>query len=88
MRVRPGASRTRIGGSYGDPPALVIAVPAPAVDGRANDAVIAAIADALGVRSREVRMVSGHTSRTKEIAVESAEPEAIAMRLAELHAGH
>ena len=63
VRVRPGASRTRVGGAYAD--ALVVAVGAPAVDGRANEAVVAAVADAFGLRSRDVRLVRGDRSRTK-----------------------
>ena len=72
VRVRPGASRTRVGGGYGDPPVLVVAVSAPAVDGRANDAVIRALADALGVPSREVEIVRGHAARTKIVVVNDA----------------
>ena len=72
VRVRPGASRTLVGGGYGDPPVLVVAVTAPAVDGRANDAVVRALADALGVRSRDVEIVRGHAARTKIVAVNDA----------------
>lgn len=67
IRVRPGASRTRVGGRYGD--ALVVAVSAPAVDGRATTAALATLADALGVRPREVQLVSGATARTKVVEV-------------------
>jgi uncharacterized protein (TIGR00251 family) len=70
IRVKPGASRTRVGGSYGDPPALVVAVNAPAVDGRANDAVLRALADALGVRGSDVQIIGGHASRSKVVRVE------------------
>jgi uncharacterized protein (TIGR00251 family) len=84
VRVRPGASRTRVGGRYGD--ALVVAVTAPAVDGRATEAVLRAVADAFAVRRRDVRLVSGATSRTKLVEVDSAGPEA-AGRLAELLSG-
>lgn len=65
VRVKPGSSRTRVGGSYGPEAALVVAVNAPPVDGAANDAVVTAVAKALGLKARQVALVSGHTSRTK-----------------------
>jgi uncharacterized protein YggU (UPF0235/DUF167 family) len=72
VRVRPGASRRQVGGRYtgraGD--ALVVAVTAPAVDGRATDAALRAVADALGVRPAQVSLRSGATSRDKLFAVE------------------
>ncbi|MGH8823205.1 MAG: DUF167 domain-containing protein [Jiangellaceae bacterium] len=67
VRVRPGASRTRVGGEHAG--ALVIAVTAPAVDGRATEAALRALADALGLRRRHVALVSGANSRTKVVEV-------------------
>ncbi|MDA8437675.1 MAG: DUF167 domain-containing protein [Propionibacterium sp.] len=73
MRVSPGARSTRVGGrhpsAHPGPDALVVSVTARAVDGRANAAVERALAEALGVRPREVRLVGGHTSRIKTIEV-------------------
>jgi uncharacterized protein YggU (UPF0235/DUF167 family) len=67
LRVRPGASRTAVGGAYGD--SLVVRVAARAVDGAATEAALEAVAKALGVRRRHVALVSGATSRAKVVAV-------------------
>ena len=51
IRVRPGSARTAVGGEHGG--ALVVRVTAPAVDGRATEAALAAVAGAFGgARSR------------------------------------
>jgi uncharacterized protein YggU (UPF0235/DUF167 family) len=73
VRVKPGSSRTRVGGSYAGPygPALVVAVNAPAVEGRATEAARRALADALGVRPAAVTLRTGATSRDKIFVVEA-----------------
>ena len=72
IRVRPGASRTRVGGLHDE--RLVVAVSARAVDGAATQAALDALAAALGIRPKHVRLVSGPTSRDKlvEIADDAA----------------
>jgi len=80
IRVRPGASRTRVGGRYGD--RLVVAVTARAVEGAATAAALAALSAALGVRPRFVELVSGATSRDKVVEVaDDAVDEAVRARL-------
>ncbi|HOT56944.1 MAG TPA: DUF167 domain-containing protein [Ornithinibacter sp.] len=69
VRVRPGASRTRVGGRWGDGEVLGVSVSARAVDGAATAAVCAAVAGAFGVRPREVSLVAGERSRTKVLEV-------------------
>ena len=76
VRVRPGASRTRVGGRYGEgaDARLVVAVSARAVDGAATDAVLGAVAEAFGVRPWQVTLVQGRTSRDKTLEI--ADPPA------------
>ena len=69
IRVKPGAARARVGGSYGDAGALVVAVTERAVDGRATSAALRAVAAALGVRHSAVTLLSGATSRDKVLLV-------------------
>ena len=71
LRVKPGASRTAVGGRYDGAagPALVVAVTARAVEGQATKAVLEAVAAALGVRRSAVKLVRGETSRDKLVEV-------------------
>ncbi|MFI7437146.1 DUF167 domain-containing protein [Micromonospora haikouensis] len=77
VRVKPGAARARVGGRHDGPhgPALVIAVNAPPVDGRATEAARRALADALGVRPAAVALRAGAASRDKLFAVDRPTPE-------------
>ena len=72
IRVKPGSARTAVGGRRGD--ALIVSVTARAVDGKATEAALRAIAEAFDVRRRDVSLVVGATSRDKvvEIAGEDA----------------
>ncbi|RBY79743.1 DUF167 domain-containing protein [Blastococcus sp. TF02A-26] len=76
LRVRPGAGRTAVGGSHDG--ALVVRVAAPAVDGRATEAALTAVASALGLRRRDVVLVTGATSRTKVVEVPDDRAAAVA----------
>lgn len=88
VRVKPGASRDRVGGRYDGPhgPALVVAVTAPAVDGRATEAVRRALASALELRPAAVTLRVGATSRDKVFTVE-ADAESVAARVRDLRDG-
>jgi uncharacterized protein YggU (UPF0235/DUF167 family) len=78
IRVKPGSSRASVGGRHGaghDDPgsrgdALVVAVTARAVDGKATEAALRAVADAFGVKRRAVTLVTGATSRDKVVEVD------------------
>ncbi|WP_127501352.1 DUF167 domain-containing protein [Actinoplanes solisilvae] len=88
VRVRPGAGRNRVGGRYEGPhgPALIVAVGAPAVDGKATEAVRRALAGALGVRPADVELRLGATSRDKVFTVAAAD-DGVAARFEALRDG-
>jgi uncharacterized protein YggU (UPF0235/DUF167 family) len=80
IRVRPGASKTGVGGEHDG--ALVVRVAARAVDGQATEAALAAVASAFGVRRRAVTLVTGATSRTKVVDIVDADPSMLEQLLA------
>jgi len=67
-----------VGGTAGDPPRLVVAVQAPAVDGKANAAVIKELATAFGLRARDFTIVHGQLSRDKRLVISRATAEQLA----------
>ena len=73
IRVRPNTSRNKVGGSVGQPPRLVVAVQAPAVDGKANQEVIKELAKAFDLRARDFTIVYGELGRNKRLLVEGDE---------------
>ena len=81
IRVRPGASHPGVGGAVGG--RLQVRVSARAVDGRATEAALAAVADAFGVRRSAVTLLQGATTRDKVVAVEGA-LDALTLRHEEL----
>lgn len=67
MHVQPGARRSEVTGVHGD--RLKIRIAAPALDDRANDALVAFVAGALGLPKARVAVVKGERSREKRLAV-------------------
>ena len=68
IRVKPGAARTLVGGRHGS--ALVVSVTARAVDGKATEAALRAVAEAFGVARRDVSLITGATSRDKVVDID------------------
>jgi uncharacterized protein (TIGR00251 family) len=79
VRVIPRARRTEISGRRGD--AILIRLAAPPVDGAANDALIAYLADRLGLPQRQISIARGATARDKTIAIDGLTPADVARRL-------
>jgi uncharacterized protein (TIGR00251 family) len=67
VRVHPGARRNCVTGVHAD--AVKIALTAPPVDGKANEALIAFLADALRLPRARIAIVAGITSRAKTVRV-------------------
>ncbi|RZS34834.1 hypothetical protein EV193_108183 [Herbihabitans rhizosphaerae] len=78
VRVKPGAKRDAVGGRWAGPggEALVVAVAAPAVEGKANDAVLRALAAAFTLRAKDFHIVRGDRGRDKLIELDPAPPDA------------
>lgn len=74
LHIQPGAKKTAVAGPHGE--ALKIRLAAPPVDGKANAALLAYLAETLGVPKSATRLKSGETSRQKVVAVEGAAAEA------------
>ena len=68
VRLQPRASRDEIVGALDG--ALRIRLHAPPVDGAANDALVLFLAERLSVSRRDVRILTGTTSRTKMVEVD------------------
>lgn len=67
LHIQPGAKKTEIVGLHGD--ALKIRLAAPPVDGKANEALIAYVAEQLGIPRHQIELISGQTSRGKRIRI-------------------
>lgn len=67
VRVQPGAKKSAVMGLHGG--AVKIALSAPPVDGKANDALIAFVAEKVGLPRARVSLVSGMASRSKVLRI-------------------
>lgn len=67
VRAQPGAKRTKVVGVHGDE--LKIAVQAPPIEGRANEALIAFLSETLGVAKSKITLLTGELSRSKVFLV-------------------
>lgn len=78
VHAQPGARRTEVCGLHGD--ALKIRVAAPALEDRANEALVEFLAERFGVAKRQVTLVSGAKSREKRFEIRGGvvDPEGLA----------
>ena len=81
LRVAPGAARPAVVGRYGEAWKVRVA-PAPE-RGKANDAVLALLAETLAIPLAIVSLVSGASSRDKLVELRGLSPDEIDRRLAQ-----
>jgi uncharacterized protein (TIGR00251 family) len=80
LRVSPGARSAAVVGRYGD--AWKVRVTPPAVDGRANEAVLRLLARTVGLPRASVGLVSGHGAREKIVELSGVAPDVTERHLA------
>ena len=67
VRVHPGARKNGITGTHAG--AVKIALTTPPTDGRANEALIALLAELLRLPRARITLLTGATSRTKQLRI-------------------
>ena len=67
LHVQPGAKRSEFAGRHGE--RLKVRLAAPAVDNKANEALVEFLAEYYGVPRRNVTIVSGVRSRQKRVVI-------------------
>lgn len=81
IRAVPGAGRDACAGLMEDGVTWKVRLAAPAVDGKANAALIAWLAKTLGVSRSAVCLLRGDTARSKILSIAGISPEAAAEKM-------
>ena len=79
VHVQPGAGRTAVVGRHGT--ALKVRVAAPPQGGRANEACVELLVETFGVKSAQVELASGASSRAKGFRIAAIELDGFRRRL-------
>jgi uncharacterized protein (TIGR00251 family) len=85
VRAQPGARRPGVQGEQNG--ALKVAVTAPPEDGRANQALLEVLREALGLKRSQVELLSGQTSRDKRFLIRGVAKEELRQRVEGLLGG-
>ncbi|HEV2948231.1 MAG TPA: DUF167 family protein [Gemmataceae bacterium] len=82
VKAHPGARRNGIQGEVGG--CLKVAVTAPADRGKANQALLDLLRDALGLRSSEIQLIGGFTQRQKKVLIRNCSKAQLETKLTAL----
>jgi hypothetical protein len=75
VRVVPRSSKSGVAGEHDG--MLKVRIAAPPVEGAANEELVKTLAKAFHVPARSVQITSGLSSKTKQVRVEGATPDAL-----------
>jgi uncharacterized protein (TIGR00251 family) len=78
-KIVPGSSRTAVAGLLGG--MVKVKVAAPPEKGKANQALVAFLADCLGVKKNDIAILSGQTNPVKQVQVTGISAQALVERL-------
>jgi uncharacterized protein len=79
LRIVPNARRSEVVGEHGD--ALKIKIQAPALEGKANEALRDFLAERLDLPTNAIELVAGHKSRDKTVAITGLNTDEVRARL-------
>ena len=79
LRIVPNARRSEVAGEYGE--AIKIKIQAPALEGKANEALRDFLAERLQLPAGAIELVSGQKSRDKTVAITGLSVEEARARL-------
>lgn len=82
VRAQPGARKNAVLGEHAG--ALKVAVTAPPVDGKANQAILAVLREFLGLKRSQLELVGGSMGRDKRYLVRGLSRADLEQRLAQL----
>ena len=75
LHCQPGAKASKVVGLHGE--RLKLQVQAPPLENRANEALVAWLADQLSLPRKQIELLTGHTSRQKRVLVRGATLEQV-----------
>ncbi|MDD2884925.1 MAG: DUF167 family protein [Dechloromonas sp.] len=75
LHIQPGAKTSEVCGQHGE--ALKIRLAAPPVDGKANAALLAFLANQLGLSRQAVSLISGDSNRRKRVEISGSTTAAV-----------
>jgi len=71
VKVEPRSSRPGVIGLYGD--SLKVKLTSPPVEGKANNEIISVLSKVLGIKKKQIEIISGRSSKNKIIRLTGIE---------------